>query len=395
MNEKLKQEKGITLVALIITIIVLVILAAVTINAAFNSGIINTAVNGAVNYADAQYREQVTFDDLDKNMQDIVNKIESYDIGGGDNPTPDIPTPTINPTANWDKTKVDPVESADNVVVPVPKGFVASKATGENTVENGFVIYQGTDDVTDSNKETAMTTRNQFVWVPVPDPSKMFMIHDGKAVGRLYDFNKTNKTYSEIAWSDTWRREPDVVTGSDGSQCDAVASNYNNAGIIGITNADQFKAQLEEEFTEMKVSVERYHGFYIGRYETGGVSSAKAVTVKGILDIASQTWYKLYQMNKDMVKENGIKSSMIWGSQWDQTMIWFDTQGGTTKDYVYNSIGKGHYLGRDGSTIATGSSPAHSVNNIYDMAGNAWELTLESTDTVFRVIRGRKRLLFW
>ncbi|MCI9275258.1 MAG: hypothetical protein HFJ24_04610 [Clostridia bacterium] len=84
---KIREEKGITLVALIITIIVLVILAAVTINAAFNSGIIDTAVNGAVNYADAQKKEQITFDDLDKNIQDIVNKIEDYNIGGN-NPEP-------------------------------------------------------------------------------------------------------------------------------------------------------------------------------------------------------------------------------------------------------------------------------------------------------------------
>ena len=385
MNEKLKQEKGITLVALIITIIVLVILAAVTINAAFNSGIINTAVNGAVNYADAQYREQVTFDDLDKNMQDIVNKIESYDIGGGDNPTPDIPTPTINPTANWDKTKVDPVESADNVVVPVPKGFVASKATGENTVENGFVIYQGTDDVTDSNKETAMTTRNQFVWVPVPDPSKMFTTHDGKDVGRLYNFDTTKKEYTERTWSDTGYREPDVVTGN-GSEYDAVASNYSSAGITGITNADEFKTQLETEFAEIKTSVEKYHGFYIGRYETGAVSGAKAVTVKGNLDINKQTWYKLYQMNKEMINVNGIKSSMIWGSQWDQTMIWFDTQGGAKKDYVYDSIGKGHYGASNATT--TGSSTDYAVNNIYDMAGNTWDWTLEANDTGTRILRG-------
>ena len=80
--KKMKEEKGITLVALIITIIVLVILAAVTINAAFNSGIIETAVNGAVNYADAQEQEKVTFDELDGNLQDIVKRLESYNIGG-------------------------------------------------------------------------------------------------------------------------------------------------------------------------------------------------------------------------------------------------------------------------------------------------------------------------
>ena len=255
------------------------ILAAVTINAAFNSGIIDTAVNGAVNYADAQKKEQITFEDLDKNIQDIVNKIEDYNIGGN-NSTPNTP---ILPDG-WDKNKVDPVESADNVVVPVPKGFVASKATGENTVKDGFVIYQGTEDVTEINKDTAMTTRNQFVWVPVPDPSKMFTTHDGKAVGRLYNFDKNNKTYSEKVWDDTNIHEPDVIIG-DGTKYDADASNYSSAGITSITNADQFKAQLETESVEMKASVEKYHGFYIGRYETGAVSGAKAVTVKGNLDI--------------------------------------------------------------------------------------------------------------
>ena len=88
------KEQGITLVALIITIIVLVILAAVTINAAFNIGIIDTAVNGAVNYADAQNKEKISFEDLDKDIQDIVNKIENYG-GSGEEQKLSISTPTV------------------------------------------------------------------------------------------------------------------------------------------------------------------------------------------------------------------------------------------------------------------------------------------------------------
>ena len=354
------------------------ILAAVTINAAFNSGIIDTAVNGAVNYADAQKKEQITFEDLDKDIQDIVNKIESYDIGGS-NPTPDTPNPTPDTTANWDKTKVEPVESADNVVVPVPKGFVASKATGENTVEDGFVIYQGADEVNDSNVDTAMTTRNQFVWVPVPDPSKMFTTHDGKTVGQLYNFDITTKTYTEIVWEDEGFREPDILTHSTQGDVDA-----NLTEVTGVTTQAQFKTQLETEFLEMKSSVEKYHGFYIGRYETGTGEKV----VKGINLLIGQGWYKHYQINKDMISENGIKSSMIWGSQWDQTMIWFDTQGGAKKDYIYDSTGKGHY--GTSSPITTGSDSAYAVNNIYDMAGNAWNLTLEAYRTGLRAIRGRR-----
>ena len=261
------------------------------------------------------------------------------------------------------------VMSGDNIEVPVPKGFVASKATGENTVENGFVIYQGTEDVTNSNVSTAMTTRNQFVWVPVPDTSKMFGTHNGKDVGKIYSFNKTKKEYTEKAWSDTGYREPDVVTG-DGTQYDADASNYTNAGITGITTAEQFKAQLETEFAKMKESVERYHGFYIGRYETGTGEKV----IKGVNPLVNKTWYELYKINKDMVNANGIKSSMIWRSQWDQTLIWFHDQGGAKKDYVYDSTGKGYNNGANSTT--TGSSTDYAVNNIYDMAGNTLDWTL-------------------
>ena len=74
------KEQGITLLALIITIIVLVILAAVTINAAFSNRIIDTAVNGALNYADAQNKEKVTFDELDGSIQNIVNKLRDYGL---------------------------------------------------------------------------------------------------------------------------------------------------------------------------------------------------------------------------------------------------------------------------------------------------------------------------
>ena len=57
MNRKVKQEKGITLVALIITIIVLLILAVVTIAAVSGNGIINHAENARDSYKTAQNNE--------------------------------------------------------------------------------------------------------------------------------------------------------------------------------------------------------------------------------------------------------------------------------------------------------------------------------------------------
>ncbi len=51
------HEKGITLIALVITIIVLVILAAVTLNSIFGNNIIGIAINGAMGYAEEQQKE--------------------------------------------------------------------------------------------------------------------------------------------------------------------------------------------------------------------------------------------------------------------------------------------------------------------------------------------------
>lgn len=67
----LRQEKGITLVALIITIIVLVILAAVAITTAYQTGIVNYAMNGATGYAQAGLNEN-------RMMNNSINHLDSY-----------------------------------------------------------------------------------------------------------------------------------------------------------------------------------------------------------------------------------------------------------------------------------------------------------------------------
>ena len=55
MKEINKNEKAITLIALIITIIILVVLAAVSIRAITNMGIVGYAVNGAYTEYTTQY----------------------------------------------------------------------------------------------------------------------------------------------------------------------------------------------------------------------------------------------------------------------------------------------------------------------------------------------------
>lgn len=70
-----KKERGITLIALIVTIIVLLILAGVTISLAINNqGIFNKAKTAGNAYTKAQANEQTGLNTADEEMQNIINE---------------------------------------------------------------------------------------------------------------------------------------------------------------------------------------------------------------------------------------------------------------------------------------------------------------------------------
>ena len=202
---------------------------------------------------------------------------------------------------------------------------------------------------------------------------------------------------SRMSWTDAeFSREPDIVTDYDGSDATKDASYFTSA--IGNMTGEEFKAQLQQEFEDMRDSVETYGGFYIGRYETGDLNEAKAVVQKNNTDIGNKNWYEMYQKCKTVVEESEtIKgtTSMIWGCQWDATLKWFlESEDPEVVEYVTDSTGKGNYAGTQGNTnqpIATGSVEEYSVNNIYDMAGNMIDWTIEA-DLEDRRVNRRRRL---
>ena len=323
------------------------------------------------------------------NEQEEMNKVADYMSnmlnGIGEGSTPEEPE---DPTANWDLGKVDKVTSADGVVVPVPIGYTASSVATENTVVDGFVIYEGEEEVNDTNKDTAQETRNQFVWVPVENPSEMYGTDSsGKKWGKLYDFSSDGITLNNWTEQDgvmsitntTSSREPDIII-----TYDAVSTNLQQAGLSASATTDTFKTQLETEFNNMIISVEKYGGFYIGRYETGNLSQTEAAVIKNNTDINEQTWYTMYNKSKGVAANSNVTTTMIWGCQWDAVMRWMYNSGDNEKKkYTYDSIGKGNY--GTISPIATGSNNNYAVNNIYDMAGNAYDWTIKASGTAFRI----------
>ena len=383
-----KNQKGVTLVALVITIIVIIILSTVTIDLAFgNNGLIKRAQLAKDMAANSTTAEQ---EEMNRVMEEFTNIMEE------DNEI------TVPDELEWDTSKVTPVESADGVTVPVPIGYTASGATGENSVNDGFVIYEGTDVVNDSNVPTAKTSRNQFVWIPVDDISQIANQTSGTDAnsrqnyqGKLYDFSDTGATeMSNYGQGTTRYREPDIVTGN-GSQYDE-DSTY--LSILGLSSSSEFKTQLQEEFNEMIESVDTYGGFYIGRYETGNLvasANTKPVVVKGNNSISSVNWYYMYQNSKLIGANSNVVSTMIWGSMWDRALIWLTETGDKTYSDLMNSSSWGNYSDSTGAAATnsggkqpTGTNDAWQANNIYDLAGNVYDWTIEAYSSNFRVSRG-------
>ena len=381
-EKRIQENKGITLIALVVTIVVLIILATVSINAVLGqNGII-----GKAKQAKESYEKSVKAEDTA--MQELLNEMAQYN--GGE------PTGNIDPETGWDLDKVNKVTSEDKVIVPVPKGYTASTVTGEKSVSSGFVIKEGNDGSVTSGI-------NEFVWVPVSNISDIY--DEANNAGQLWDFG-TSSSPKNPAVKQTYPttknsgyREPDVVTkaseGSDstsGTQCDAVSTNLQQAGMSSTATASTFKTQLQNEFKEMIKSVKTYGGFYIGRYETGNLSQIKAVVQKNNSDINNQIWYTMYKVCKTIKANDNVATSMLWGCQWDATMRWMQTSSNSeVANFPTNSEGKGNYSGTQGDTnapIPTGSNSSYSVNNIYDMAGNVFDWTIEAYITNNRVLRG-------
>ena len=162
---------------LVITIVILIILSTVTISAVFgDGGLIEQSKQTHSDATNMMYSREENMNKLMQeysNMMDEEEGIENPNLNDIENPNQneivDPGTEPDEPTLpeGWDGNKVEAVESEDGATVPVPIGYTASKASNENTVIGGFVIYEGEEIVTDSNVDSAKTSRNQFVWVPV------------------------------------------------------------------------------------------------------------------------------------------------------------------------------------------------------------------------------------
>ena len=339
---KNKQERGITLIALVVTIVVLLILAGVSISLVLNNnGVISKSKDARDQYAEAQTNEEKQ----------------------------------LNEVSDWIDTKVGETSGSSNYDpasegVTIPDGFYYVGGTKDS----GLVI---SDAVADKEKYKGQETvgtdlvGNQFVWIPVEN------IAD----------------YKRIAYSGVATGTIDTTTNSEQIKIDSL-------------NSDCFiEALPADEKTSVEANKGYYMGRYeAGDKESteaktlrvNGESKSNTITVK-----AGQAPYNFieYAVAKSLAegfsgKEGytSVKSKLVSSYAWDTAIAFIQK---TNNDYGSSSE-EGNYLDTEftykditgasqtkavvswglGKLIPTGQTTA--VNNIYDMGGNAEEWTTES-----------------
>ena len=297
-------------------------------------------------------------------------------------------------TSSWDTNKVTVFTDSAGNVAPIPKGYVASGVSGENTINGGLVIYEGTAAVTSANAAEAQKTRNQWVWIPVSNPDRLYETSNGVKKSKLYVYTASGRASYE-----NYNLEPAIVPERD------TTSTLTNGGLTGMT-PDKLYQQLQSQFDETIESIKKYGGFYIGRYETGNLSQAKPVVQKMNEDIHSQTWYTMYSKVPYLAANSNVGTNMLWGCLFDETLQWLVERANKNYTYFVNySYAWGNYndstfsyVNASGATVTkekdksvripTGSADYTKALNIYDLAGNVWEWTLEVSGASCRMNRG-------
>ncbi len=348
---KNKQEKGITLIALVVTIVVLLILAGVSISLVLNNnGVISKAKDAKNQYAEAQTNDEKQLNEV----SDWIDTKVGDTTGGGSAGGSDY----------------DPASDG----VPIPAGFVYVGGTKTS----GLVI---SDNAADKEKYKGQTTvgidlvGNQFVWIPVEN---------------IADYKRT--AYSrQVATGTT-----DTTTNSEQIKASSSSNFYYT------------EALPEDE----KTSVEKNKGYYIGRYEAGDKESTEATpptfrtssssTSNTITVKAGQAPYNYIKYTDAKSLAEGfsgkqgytsVKSKLVSSYAWDTAIAFIQKTnsdyGNSSEEGNYNNSPTFTYTGiadteKNKQTKANGTSTliptgqTTAVNNIYDMGGNVWELTTES-----------------
>ena len=398
MKTKIKQEKGITLIALVVTIVVLLILAGVSVNALFgNSGIIEKAKEAQNAMNMAKENDEKGINELTNWLDNQVNGTTGGGTTGGDaNPST---TPKISTLVGKVVDKNTKAEDAYGNKITIPKGFkilehnptsstgavtynyTNSEETGEHipAVQDGIVIENGTDG-------------NQFVWVPVGTIKNKNGSTNTITLGR-YEFDSStgalkSTTPAQVASVENCTK---IVTISKGGTDYQELSTFREGNSATNSTAQNATARNLEEFISTTLA---NGGYYIARFEASGTASKIASKYNQTV-LGNITQPNAAKVAREMYGDTTeYASDLVNSYAWDTAIIFIQTYSTETDASSYASQNKS-------TSFANTGKSNDKYCNIFDMSGNAYEWTTEysanSVDSDFCpcVPRGGLRYSGW
>ena len=397
----MKKNKGITLVALVVTIVVLLILAGVSINLVLgNNGIIAKAKDAETKSAEASQNDL-------KGMNGLVSEMEGALAGNGSTGSG---SGNGGAGGSGTGTKV-PAEATAETAPYFPDNTFTKK---EGTIDTGLVIQDASG--------------NEYVWVVVPKSlynNTAYNSNNAKKPSSSTDY--ANIEYCLQQYTATYRKET--------SNSDVYYPDDKNVGWFADETA------YNNLKNSMLKSVYENGGFYVGRYEAGigtnrasksATNSDGKYTIEGMptpvtkADAYPYTYVTRTQAQNlaSNVNSGDKTSSLMFGVQWDLVLAFMHNKGNIADSTLTsNSTTIGNYRDStfqlsqtvkyammsdwtlsstwnpsttptanfvdssrnkiaqssegNGILVTTGTSEKNKVMNIYDIAGNVDEWTLE------------------
>ena len=403
MRFKTKEAKGITLIALVITIIVLLILAGVTIaTLTGDNGILTKAQDAKTQTEQAKEDENLKIaiagsygTDGKLNLKDLKDNLENQEILYTDSDK--FP---LGVTVNGEKKKID---ENGNVTVKL-ESVADSKTNGtvfndvttlEDTYGNQVKIPKGFKIANDSATDVTggiviedatytKTIGSQFVWIPVGTGKNAIKKANNKTVEiklSRYTFKNDGTPIDQ---------EDNII---DSYYQELATSNYGNA--------------TAKDIEKFKTSANSNHGYYIGRYEAGVVDYNSSVStsnsnnetnwtgytgdnIKLVCKKEQQVWKyvtqnKASELSRDMYgSEAKVTSDLINSYAWDTAIVFIQQCGTESNSSTYSrTVGQlstsTSAPQTTGTNILKETSKVDKQCNIFDMAGNCWERTTETS----------------
>ena len=452
---KTKEIKGITLITLVITIVVLIILAGVSINAVISDdGIIKKAQNSANLTKEAEVKEAINRTILEFYLTDDYETLEDFLKAKAEDGSIDSVTKNADGTltvkkGNYSVTVENKTNSSGGsssggstggetqtpeITIGEAKVVANSDGTGSAITDAASVYLGNTLYITFSHSITGGTTvvDKTIPYAVTANGTYTFTV-TGTVNGKSYTRNvsvtvnqfKTAKDYVvanvEVTYPDgkVWIPEGFRISKDSASKVQggiviedkdlnqfvwvpvATIADYKRTWYTGWGSFSEYLETLPED---EKTSVERYKGFYIGRYEAGDKENTEAKTLRSSNDVTKTVTIKANQAPyNNVTKTQAIslaegfatkqgykaKTKLVSSYAWDTTIAFMQkvnsdygssSEEGNYKDttFSYTDITGARQTKAKNSNVLVPTGQTTPVCNIYDMGGNVFEWTTES-----------------